>query len=141
MKDHDGITYEVTSPWWRFIRQEFKLCAHYSINVGIFNRPHEDDKVKLTSGGILTIKPGFLWGASGPTIDTKSSRRASLVHDALYHLSDTGLFKGDESRKMREISDNLLYKICVEDKMFKYRAKLWLKSLEIFGGFAWESEE
>ncbi len=141
MNAHNGIRYTKKSPWWRFIRQEFQLEEIHHTHVGIFGRSHKDESVSLTSGGTLTIRSGFKWGASGPTVDTKSSRRASLVHDALYHLSSCGVFEGDESRKMREISDNLLYKICVEDKMFKYRAKLWLKSLDIFGGFAWESED
>lgn len=139
MKFHSK--YKKVSPWWRFIRQEFKLLIPHVEYVGIHDIEYNDDFVSLTKDGMLMVKKGFLWGASGPTIDTKSSRRASLIHDALYHLSDMDVFKGKESRKMREISDNLLYKICLEDGMYKWRAKMWLETLEIFGGFAWESDK
>jgi len=133
--------YKKVSPWWRFIRQEFKLnCAHHRQTL-IYNKEYEDKSVKLHKNGLLTIKDNFVFGASGPTIDTKSSREASCVHDAIYHLSNMGVFKGDDSRKMRGIADDLLYKICIENKMYKWRAKTWLKSLEMFGGFAWENEE
>lgn len=131
--------YKKISSWWKFIRQEFELKEDHSRMTLIFNKPYEDDQVKLNKNGLLTVKSVFKWGASGPTIDTKSSREASCIHDALYYLSDKGLFEGEDSRKMREISDKLLYKICIENKMYRWRAKAWLKSLQTFGGIAWES--
>lgn len=135
---HDSYT--KISPWWRFVTQEFRLDHHQHRQTLIFNRPYEDEKVKLHKNGLLSVKPGFTFGASGPTIDTKSSREASCIHDAIYHLSDMGLFEGDDSGKMRGIADNLLYKICIENGMYRWRAKAWLKTLEIFGGYAWESK-
>jgi len=131
--------YKKISPWWKFIRQEFELTECHHRQTAIYDRPYEDDKVALRKNGLLTIKAGFDFGASGPTIDTKSSREASCVHDAIYYLSDKGLFKGDDSRKMRGIADNLLESICLENDMFHWRAKAWLKTLEIFGGYSWES--
>lgn len=122
------------------IRQEFVLEVAHNRMTLIYNKPFEDDKVKLQKNGLLTIKPGFDFGASGPTIDTKSSREASCIHDAIYYLSDKGLFEGENSRKMRGIADRLLYNICIENGMWKFRAKAWLKTLVIFGGFSWESD-
>tara|TARA_R100000655_G_scaffold15789_3_gene34824 strand:+ start:22057 stop:22476 length:420 start_codon:yes stop_codon:yes gene_type:complete len=133
--------YKKISPWWRLINQEFELLIPHARMTLIFNKTYEDEFVKLNKNGVLTVKAGFRWGASGPTIDTKSSREASLFHDAIYYLSDKGLFEGDDSRKMRQIADDLLYKICIENIMFKWRAKAWLTTLEIFGGFAWESKK
>jgi len=122
------------------IRQEFVLEFTHHRHTLIFNKPFKDDKVELRKNGLLTIKPGFGFGADGPTIDTKSSREASCVHDAIYYLSDKGHFEGENSQKMRGIADKLLYNICLENGMWKWRAKAWLKTLEIFGGFSWESE-
>jgi len=106
----------------------------------IFNKTFENHHIALRKNGLLTVKPGFDFNASGPTIDTKSCREASLVHDAIYYLSDKGVFKGENSEKMRGIADKLLYNICVENGMWKFRAKAWLKTLIIFGGWSWESE-
>jgi len=132
--------YKKISPWWKFIRQEFVLEVCHHRQTLILNKQFEDDKVALRKNGLLTVKAGFDFGASGPTIDTRSSREASCVHDAIYYLSDKGLFKGDDSMKMRGIADKLLYKICRENGMFQWRAKSWLRTLEIFGGISWESE-
>jgi len=119
---------------------EFELLEDFTIFIALFGFEFEYGSVKITSDGFLTIKKGFRWGASGPTFDTKSSRRASCAHDALYYLSDWGLFLGRHSKDMRQFSDDLLYKMCIQDGMWKFRAKAWLKSLEIFGGLAWESD-
>ena len=131
--------YKKISPWWKFIRQEFELTENHHRQTVIYDNPFSNHKVELRKNGLLTVKAGFDFGASGPTIDTKSSREASCVHDAIYYLSDRGLFEGEDSRKMRGIADKLLYEICIENKMWKYRAKSWLKTLELFGGYAWQS--
>ena len=127
------------TPWWRPVTAEFNLKINHCIFINLFESQYDDEFIKIDKAGFMTIKAGFIWGASGPTIDSKSSRLASCVHDGLYHLSDMGLFKGSKSREMRQFSDDLLYKICLEEGMWKWRAKAWLKALEIFGGSAWES--
>jgi len=43
------------------------------------------------SGKVLTIRKGYQWyGTSGPTINTKSTRLAGLVHDVLYQAIRMG---------------------------------------------------
>jgi len=70
------------------------------------------------SDGVLTIQHGYAWdGPSGPTWDTKTFMRGSLVHDALYQLIRT--FDGCVSRKF---ADETLYRICREDGMCRARA-------------------
>lgn len=133
--------YKKVTPWYRPVTAEFELKISHSRFIGLFDYEYEDDFIKLTKSGFLTIKNGFAWGASGPTLDTKSSREASCVHDALYHLSDFGVFVGKDSRLLRRFSDDLLYKICIENGMWRWRAKMWLRALEIFGGIAWESDQ
>lgn len=47
----------------------------------------QDKYYHFYQSGLLTIKKGYRWdGASGPTIDTKSTIRASCVHDVLYQM-------------------------------------------------------
>lgn len=89
--------------------------------------------VRLTLDGVLEIKAGYAWdGASGPTFDTKSTMRASLVHDALYQLMRAGKL----SQEDRAAADRLLYDLMIQDGAFKWRAKLWLATLRRFAGYA-----
>ena len=46
--------------------------------------------IEMTGKGLLRVKRGYAWdGPSGPTFNTKSSMRGSLIHDALYqYLKD-----------------------------------------------------
>lgn len=64
---------------------------------------------------------------SGPTIDTKSFMRGSLIHDALYELIRKGLINNKEE------ADKLLYNICIEDGMWSLRAKWVYVGVHYFG--------
>ena len=104
----------------------------YTISIDIETEEDiEMSFIVLTSDGKLTIKNRYAWdGPSGPTIDTKSFMRGSLVHDALYQLM--------RERKLdylehREYADNLLKKICLEDGMSKFRAWYVHKAVCKFG--------
>jgi len=78
----------------------------------------------------LTIHEGYAWdGASGPTIDTKSFMRGSLVHDALYQLISTKKL----GKEHRRDADKVLYRICREDGMSWFRAKYVYYAVRKFG--------
>lgn len=80
-----------------------------------------------TFGYELLIKAGYTWdGASYLTIDTKSSMKGSLVHDALYQMMREGLL----DRAYRKYADELLRDICIEEGMWKWRAKMWYKAVQ-----------
>lgn len=113
---------------------KYQLQAAYKLFVGIFPSRHViTDWVELYADGYINIRKGYAWdGASGPTFDTKSSMRGSLVHDALYQLMRMGLI--DESN--RPIADQLLHDTCVEDGMIPIRADLWKFAVEDFASFA-----
>lgn len=82
------------------------------------------------SGGVITIRAGYAWdGASGPTIDTKNSMRASLLHDALYQCIRCGLLP----REYKAHADQLLYNVLIQDGMLKARAWLWKRAVMRFG--------
>ena len=93
--------------------------------------------IELTGGRII-IKKGYAWdGASGPTIDTKSSMKASLVHDALYQLIRLKLLPFS----YKAIADKNFYNICLQDGMWKWRAKLWYKVVANFADYAAEPKK
>jgi len=87
------------------------------------------DFVQLRNG-YLEIFPGFGWdGASGLTFDTMSSFRGSLVHDVLYRLIRQGLLPVE----IKELADDILEFVCVNDKMWKWRAGMWHYAVDKHG--------
>ena len=83
--------------------------------------------------GWVTILKGYAWdGPSGPTIDTRSFMRGSLIHDALYQLMRLELIP----QELRELSDEYLVMICDEDGMWKIRQKYVLVGVEKFASEA-----
>ena len=109
---------------------KYQLTKSYAVGIEIFVQ--EDiitHFIHLYKKGTLLIRSGYAWdGPSGPTIDTSSSMRGSLIHDALYQLMRLGLI----SENNREYADSLLKKVCVEDGMNKVRAKLWQTMVNLF---------
>jgi len=78
----------------------------------------------------LEIKKGYAWdGPSGPTFDTKTFMRASLVHDALYQL----IRMGELSMTYRKLADEELKSLCLADGMSKLRAWWVYRALEYAG--------
>jgi hypothetical protein len=83
--------------------------------------------VELKTDGTLILKTGFFWdGCSGPTIDTLSSRRAGAIHDGLYRLAQKKLIGGELNRRK---TDRIFYEYLIEDGMWKFRAKVWWRSV------------
>lgn len=77
----------------------------------------------------IQIKKGYAWdGASGPTIDTKDTIKASLVHDCLYQAMRLGLI--DESN--RKIADKELRDQMIKAGCWKLRARIWYIAVRLF---------
>jgi hypothetical protein len=91
---------------------------------------------ELSPSGALTIKKGYAWdGPSGPTFDTRSAMRGSLVHDCLYQLlRETDFGAPEMHAQRRKLCDEILYRICIEDGMWKWRAKWILAGVRKGGG-------
>jgi hypothetical protein len=82
--------------------------------------------LSMTVDGLLTVRKGYVWdGASGPTIDTKNTFTASLIHDALYNLMRDNLL----DRKHRRRADRILYEILRSRGMTRIRAKTWERAV------------
>jgi len=89
--------------------------------------------IELYHDGALVVHSGYAWdGPSGPTIDTKSFMRGSLVHDALYQLMRERLIP----QTCRKQADIELHKICLEDGMNKFRAWYVYHAVRLFAASA-----
>jgi hypothetical protein len=111
-------------------RSGYKYVLHedYSLKIAITGLAIVTQFINLTADGVLTIFKGYAWdGASGPTVDTKSSMRASLCHDVLYQLMRMGLLP----RLHRAYADRLLREIGIEDGMWPIRAQLWERAVRL----------
>ena len=94
--------------------------------------------ISLSASGVLKIKKGYAWdGPSGPTIDTKTFMRGSLIHDALYQLMRTGYLP----HSFRDHADQALKNACLEDGMNRIRAWLVYKGVHRFSNFAIEHKK
>ena len=90
------------------------------------------DYISLSKDGNLVIKKGYAWdGPSGPTIDTKTFMRGSLVHDAIYQLFRLRKIEKD---KFRDKADRLLKELCKEDGMSSIRAWWVYNAVKLFAG-------
>jgi len=87
------------------------------------------NKLRLEPNGKLTITDSFGFdGGSGPTVDTKSSMRATAVHDAGYCLERAGLIPEKERIKF----DAMLRDIAIFDGMWRWRAWSWYWAVRKF---------
>lgn len=103
---------------------KYQLVDDYVIQTYVI--PDEDlflPFVILDTNGVLSINRGYAWdGASGPTFNTKSSMRPSLVHDCFCQFMKEG--KLDYKKHSKDVHQ-LFYEMCKEDGMSAVRAKLW----------------
>jgi hypothetical protein len=112
---------------------KYQLARDYELHTGIIGYSIHTEYAHLYSDGLLIIKNGYAWdGPSGPTIDTKTFMRGSLVHDVFYQL----IREGHLSHSIKEKADSLLRNICIEDGMCKLRANWVYFGVDKFAGFA-----
>jgi len=86
---------------------------------------------KFGNNGFLYITKNYAWdGPSGPAIDTSDFMRGSLIHDVLYQAMRLKLLP----LSYRKQADDILYKICREDGMPKWRASYVYWAVRLFAG-------
>ena len=98
---------------------KYELAENYILTIeSTANISYHSAYLELLAGK-LTIYKGYMWdGPSGPTFDTKTFMRASLVHDALYQLMRLGVVGSWYRRR----ADEYLREICIEAGMNRFRA-------------------
>lgn len=105
---------------------KYQLYEDEVFITGIKGYEVHSDFIDLMPDGKLTCKKGYAWdGASGPTWDTKSSMRGSLIHDAGYQLMREGHLPLD----YKVVFDGLFYLTLIHDGMSKARAYIWYKGV------------
>ena len=116
MKYREGYKYQV------YEDEEFKT--------GIYGLNATTDFIDLYANGIMIVRHGYAWdGASGPTIDTRNSMRASLLHDAGYQLMREGILRLD----YKGYFDDEFYRILRKSGMSYLRALVWYNAVVRFG--------
>lgn len=137
---HHGIRYRKISSG----RYKYQLLSQYTYRTQLLGYNLRDPFVQIYPDGRLVIKKGYAWdGPSGPSIDTKNFMRGSLVHDALYQLLRYNIpFRFDKLPYcIKPYADDVLWSICVEDGMSKFRASYVRKSVQLFGGCTFTEKE
>jgi len=110
---------------------KYQLTADTGCETGLRVGDVGNDFVQLDGEGRLTLRAGYAWdGPSGPTLDTPSFMRGSLLHDALYQLMRTGLLDPTH----RESADRLLRQQCLDDGMPAWRVAYVYRLVRWFGG-------
>ena len=112
-------------------RYKYQLVQDYEIDLGLTGFSVETPYLRLNQDGKMTVRATYAWdGPSGPTFDTPSLMRGSLVHDALYQL----LRMEQLPTEQKEFADKLLREICIEDGMNRLIAWIVYQGVKWFGG-------
>ena len=110
---------------------KYQLTEDYKDNIGIKEYNINTSFIRLAPNGELIVKKWYAWdGASGPTIDTLSVMRGSLVHDVIYQLIRMELLP----YKYKKFSDKLLRKYLIKDGTPRFRAWYFYLGVKLFGG-------
>ena len=91
--------------------------------------------IRLGKTGALRVLTGYAWdGTSGPTpIDSESTMRPSLFHDACYQLIREKWLPTSKWEENKRIADKMFYDLLLEDGMGKIRAWYYWKAVSWFG--------
>ncbi len=107
---------------------KYQLAKDYSCKTPITGTRIDDDYFILEEDGSLLVKKGYAWdGASGPTFDTKSSMRPSMVHDVFCQAMRDGRLSYE---RWQDKVNEFFEQQCKEDGMWGWRASLWHSAVE-----------
>lgn len=113
-------------------RFKYQLVEDYSGSIkGEFPNHVTHHYFTLNKDGSYLIFSGYAWdGPSGPTIDTSTFMRGSLVHDVLYQAIRLELIP----LSFRKRADEILREVCLEDGMTRLRAWLVYRGVRLGAG-------
>ena len=122
LKYRDGYKYVTHEAWWVNV----PAMAGHAFRIATLDARL---LAKQDATGTLVVYSGYAWdGASGPTIDTPSTMRGSLVHDVLYQAMRLGQLP----QECRPVADRILHDLCEQDGMTWVRANLWERAVRLF---------
>ena len=112
----------------------YRFQSFNQISIQLVKNPNvyfNSDFISITLGGVLIIRKGYAWnGANKPAINTKNSRRATEIHDALYQAIRMGFLP----ESYRDEADREMMKALREDGMMYLRARWWYRAVRVGGG-------
>lgn len=113
----------------KFIKgMKYQLAEDHRFATPVTGNFIHDAFFTLWSNGVLDVRAGYAWdGASGPTIDTKSSMKPSLPHDVFCAMMRDGRLDYVE---WQDVVNEYFYNQCLEAGMWKWRAGLWHAAVE-----------
>ena len=118
---------------WKYELTEDYLAQVYFVYPKAGRGVACDEWISLNEQAWLRVAKGYAWdGPSGPTFDTETFMRGSLVHDALYQLIRAGELVGAQ----RKGADLELRRVCREDGMNPIRAWWVYWVVRMFGWLA-----
>lgn len=111
------------------LEEDFEYQLSFNA-IGLAQEEVGNDFVSITKDGLLKIKRRYAWdGASGPTIDTKNTMMASLIHDAGYQLMREGLI----SRANKDLFDKELRLVMLLKGAMPLRADYYYLAVKRYG--------
>lgn len=117
-------------------KYKYQITRPYTILLNITGYNISEIYFHLKEDGTLTVHALYAYdGPSGPTIDTKDSLRAALVHDVLYQMMRMKLLPED----YKDYADNLFREILIEDGMSELRADIWWEGVHVGGDSSCEA--
>lgn len=130
----DNVMNDQKISYRKLRKYKYQLVETKSFPTRMTGKEGGNSFIRLLLNGELTLQKGYAWdGPSGPAIDTKTFMRASLLHDAFYQLIREGILNKTEDRKL---ADKIFKEICIEDGMWKFRARYAYLGVRWFGAFA-----
>jgi len=119
--------------YYQKVTYYYKITRPYKIRTNVRGYECVTPFIRLDKDGVLYVSKDYAWdGPSGPTVDTKSSLAASLVHDVFYQLMRLGLLP----RSCRAEADKELRRIGIDKGMFPPRAEMWYIAVRSCAGDA-----
>lgn len=117
---------------------KYQLVRPYKVSTPLLNHAVDEQFYRLNKTGDLLIRKGYCWdGPSGPTWDSPSSLRPSLVHDVFYQMMRKRSVKLD----YRKVVDDFFHTQLLEAGMDRFRAWYFWKAVRLFGKSAASSAE
>ena len=100
---------------------------------GIYDHPF----FTINASGIITVKKGYAWDGASWCPDFRWIIRGSKFHDVGYQCGRMDVIPDTYRIKF----DELLRKMCIEDKAWKWQADVVYNAVRIGASAAWTSKD
>jgi len=118
----DRVTQLQLGVHYRDVSYKYQLLRDYvHSDCSIYGYTFKSPFIEMTNRGELKVSAGYAWDGLSGGIDTRTSMRGSLVHDALYQCLRMKMLP----QECRAFADREFLRVCIEDGMRKLRAQ-WM---------------